>query len=384
MNKDWSPMRDSRAGAPRHGVGSRPLSTRRARGWPVASAILLAALVGGYLIFGGKTARKPPAVEVVPALTVTVATPRRVVWPDKVSASGVVAAWQEASIGTQIGGYQLVEVKVNVGDQVRRGQVLARLDPALLRAEETQLLARYEQAKANSQRALALRNSGGISDQEVLAAETDAKAATAVLAAKRLELGYTAVVAPDDGVITARAATLGAVASPGQELFRMIRQNRLEWRGELTAPQLKAVAAGQKIDLKLPDGSPASAAVRQIAPAMDAQSRLALAYADIAPGSRARAGMYVSGDIAVGASPGLAVPAESVVIRDGRSYVMVLKAGERTPTVSVRPVRPGRRDGGLIEILDGLAGGERLVASGAGFLNEGDVVRVARRQEAGQ
>lgn len=383
-------MRDTGASAPRHSIGSRSPSARRlfgavrARGWLIASAAVLATLGGGYLIFSAKAAQTPAAAQSVPALTVTVSTPERVVWPDIVSASGAIAPWQEASISAQIGSYQLVEVGVNVGDQVRRGQVLARLNPALLRAEEAQLLARYEQAKANSQRALDLKSSGGVSDQEVLAAETEAKTATAVLAAKQLELRYTAVLAPDDGVITARTATLGAVVPPGQELFRMIRQNRLEWRGELTAPEIKAVAIGRKIGLTLPDGSRANAVVRQTAPAMDAQSRLALVYADVAPGSRARAGMYVTGEIAVGESSGLAAPADCLVIRDGRSYVMVVDEGRGPPTVRVRAVKPGRRNGGLIEILDGVGGNERLVVSGAGFLNDGDVVRIARAQGAGR
>lgn len=104
-----------------------------------------------------------------------------------------------------------------------------------------------------------------LSDQEALQFSTEARTATALLAGKRLELRYTAILAPDDGVISARTATLGAVVPAGQELFRMIRKNRLEWRGELTAPQLRDVAKGQRIALRLPDGSDASAVVLRTA-----------------------------------------------------------------------------------------------------------------------
>lgn len=383
-------MRDTRASAPTGSIEFRPSPTLtffakgRACRWLLASAVALTALGGGYLVFAGKTARGPAAAQAAPALTVTLATPKPVIWPDVVSASGAIAPWQEASIGAQISGYQLVEVAADVGDHVRRGQALARLSPALLRAEEAQLLARQEQAEANSRRARSLQASGGVSDQDVLAAETEAKTASALLAAKRLELRYTVVLAPDDGVVTARPATLGAVVSAGQELFRMIRQDRLEWRGELTAPQLKAVTLGQRVTLNLPDGSQASAKVRQTAPTMDAQSRLAVIYADITPGNRARAGMYVSGEIVAGRSPGLAVPAESLVIRDGRSFVMVVDEGLRPPTVRRRAVKPGRRNQGLVEIMDGLVGHERLVVRGAGFVDDGDIVRVARAQGGAQ
>jgi RND family efflux transporter MFP subunit len=353
----------------------------RAVGAMIAVALVLAALAAGYLLLSGND-RQEAAPQPRPALTVEIATPARVTWPTMSSASGAIAPWQEASIGTQIGSYQLTEVRVNVGDQVRRGQILARLNPALLKAEEAQLLARYEQAAANDRRARGLQGVGGISDQDALQFATEAKTAAALLAAKRLELRYTFIVAPDDGVISARIATLGAVMPAGQELFRMIRRNRLEWRGEVTASQLQAVAAGERIALKLPDGTTASAVVRQAAPVLDAASRLAIIYADLVPGSRARAGMYVAGEIGTGESPALVVPAECVVVRDGRSHVIEVTGPGETPKVALRTVTPGRRNGNAIEILRGLTGKERLVRRGGAFLNDGDVVRVVGAREA--
>src|SRR5690606_39080115 len=106
-------------------------------------------------------------------------------------------------------------------------------------------------------------------------------------------------------------ATLGAVATNGQELFRLERQNRLEWRGEFTAAQLASIAIGQEVTLKLPDGHSAEARVRQIAPLLDTRSRLGLVYAAIEPGSMARAGMYVDGRITLPSSRAVVVPASS-------------------------------------------------------------------------
>jgi RND family efflux transporter MFP subunit len=342
----------------------------------IGLALVLIVLGGGYYLFSGEEAASPAAPSHT-ALTVTTAAPQRVTWPDSLIAQGAIAPWEEASIGTQIGSYQLIEVRVNVGDQVRRGQVLARLNPALLRAEQAQLLARRSQAVANDQRARNLQAVGGMSDQEALQFSTEAKTAAALLAAKQLELAYTAIVAPDDGVISARTATLGAVVPAGQELFRMIRKNRLEWRGELTAAQLKTAQRGQAIMLTLPDGSSAQAVIREFAPALDATSRLGIAYADLAPGSRARAGMYVSGSVAVGESGALVIPAECVVIRDGRSYVMLVEGASTVSQVALRAVTTGRRRDNAVEILKGLVGGERLVRRGASFLDDGDAVTVA-------
>jgi RND family efflux transporter MFP subunit len=311
-----------------------------------------------------------------PALTVTVARPADAVWPITLEASGAIAAWQEASIGAQVGGYRLVEVLVNVGDEVVRGQVLARFDPALLQADGARLKASNEQAKANKDRMLRLQKSGTVSDRDVLDIVTQAKTTSALLESNRLQLRYTEVLASDDGAISSRTATLGAVVPVGQELFRLIRQNRLEWRGELTAAQLAHVEAGQKIELTLPGGGSVSATVRRTAPSLDQQTRLGIVYADIAPGSRARAGMYVDGRIITGRSEALVVPAESVTIRDGRNYVLKLMDAGATPRVSLRPVTVGRRRDNQIQIVDGIARDDRLVVSGAGFLNEGDLVRV--------
>nr|WP_305891039.1 efflux RND transporter periplasmic adaptor subunit [Methylomonas sp. WSC-7] len=326
-----------------------------------------------------------------PALTVTRASPQWRQWPTTIEASGAIAAWQEAVIGAQQTGLRLIEVNVNVGDQVKRGQLLARFDADMLRADLAQLKANLAQAQAtavqaetNKQRVLKLKNAATLSQQELLRYETEAEtsrtqvdAIKAQLAAKQLQLGYAEVRAPDDGAISARMATLGAVAGSGQELFRLIRQNRLEWRGELTAGQIAQIQAGQAIQLNLPDGSVAQARVRQLAPALDEQSRLGIMYADILPGSHARAGMYANGRIELSQRPALVVPAAGVVIRDGRSYLLKLHSDAETSPVSLQAVDTGRRYGVEIEIVQGLSETDRVVIEGAGFLNDGDLVHIA-------
>jgi RND family efflux transporter MFP subunit len=355
--------------------------------WP-RRVLLAAALIAvgvalgvGALAVLGRHPAQPmvptPAAVPAPALTVSTASPRRMVWPATLAASGAVAPWQEASVGAQIGGYQLIDVRVNVGDRVKKGQLLARFDPALLQADETQLQASFDQAAANLKRAETLGGGGVLSAQDLLQARTLAKTAAAQLASKQLQLRYTEVLAPDDGTISSRTATLGAVASVGQELFRLIRQNRLEWRGELTAQQLGQIQPGQEVMLTLPEGTVASARVRETAPGLDSQSRLGMVYADITSGSAARAGMYADGRVVLRESAALAVPAESVVIRDGRSYVATVTEVGGVPRVRMQAVTVGRRQGGDAEITQGLNPDEQVIVQGAGFLNDGDVVRLS-------
>ncbi len=365
-------MTDIAMDRPRGG-GSRRLPYL---GAAAVGALVLAGI--GFFLWLHHPAPPPDAARRTPALTVTRALPHRTVWPATIEASGAIAPWQEASIGSQIGGYQLIDVRVNVGDHVKKGQVLARVNPALLRADEAQLQAGYDQAQANRKRYLALQTQGAISEQSVLQAVTEARTTEALLAGKRLQLRYTDVTAPDDGVISARTATLGAVVSVGQELFRLIRQDRLEWRGELTASQIAQLAAGQRVALALPDGTGAVAAVRQTAPSLDGHSRLGIVYADIERGSHARAGMFANGQVVLREAPALVVPAQSVVIRDGRSYLLKLADDSTTPKVSLLPVAVGRRMAGEVEILQGIGSRDAVVVQGAGFLNDGDIVRLAR------
>lgn len=356
---------------------------RRHRIAYLVGAIALAVAVLVIVVVKRDPTPTEEAAAATPALTVTSAAPREVSWPMAIRASGAIAAWEEASIGAQIGGYQLIDVRVNVGDVVKKGQVIARFDPALLQADRAQLKADADQAAANRQRALTLQSSGAMSDQDVLRLVTESKTAEALLAANQLRLRYTDVTAPDDGVISARTATLGTVVPVGQELFRMIRRGRLEWRGELTAEQLAQVEVGQEVALELPDGKTAKATVRQTSPILDSASRLAIVYADIQPGSTARAGMYADGRLGLGTGPALVVPAESVVIRDGRSHVLVLADTSATPRVSLRGVTVGRRSGREIEITEGLGKNEHVVVQGAGFLKDRDLVRISQGQPAG-
>ncbi len=331
-------------------------------------------ITGGMLFLARPTEATPAASQPAVALTVTVVSAINTRWPDVIEASGSVAPWEEAVIGSQVANLRLVDIHANVGDRVKRGQLLATFDADLLSADEARLKANWRQADANRNRALLLKGTGGMSDQDVLQYETQADVAKAQLTGTQLQLRYARVIAPDDGVISARSATVGAVYGNGQELFRMIRQNRLEWRGELNAAQMARVSAGQRIELELPDGTPAWATVRELAPSLDNQTRLGLAYADIDPGSTARSGMYAKGRVELSQSPAVVIPAASVVVRDGRSYVPKVVDQDR---ISLQAVTVGRRQISEVEIVSGVSAGDNVVVQGAGFLNEGDRVRVA-------
>ena len=323
-------------------------------------------------------------------LTVQSVLVRTVQWPETIEAFGNIEPWEEMIVSSQIDGQPLIELCANVGDRVQSGQVLARFDTARLRAEVRRLRAEVEQAKAEvsqanaeRERSLQLANGGGVSEQDVMQRVTAAQVAAArlsgsraQLSARELDLQRADVLAPDDGTISARNAQPGMVGAAGLELFRIIRRDRLEWRGQLTAVQLARAAPGQTVVLSLPDGAKVHARVRHLAPAMNMQTRLATIYADIEPGGSARAGTYVNGLIVLKESPALVVPASSIVVRDGYSFAFKVGSQGGNQRVKLQPVEVGRRVGTDVEILKGLSKGERVVAQGAGFLDDDDSVRV--------
>ena len=327
-----------------------------------------------------------------PALTVTGTQAQTQALPIKLTANGNIAAWQEASVGAEIGGLRLAEVLVNVGDTVQRGQVLARFatdavqaDLAQARAVVAEASASAQEATANADRVRALLNTGVFSGQQssqYLTAEQTAKArvesAKAVMAAQLLRLKNTEVRASDSGIISARLATVGAVVGAGSELFKLIRQGRLEWRAEVGANELYRLPVGAAVSVAAASGSLVTGRVRTVAPTVDPQTRSGLVYVDLPSGpsrqAGLKAGMFASGEFELGSSPALTVPQQAVVVRDGFSYVFRLNADQR---VSQLKVQTGRRVGERVELLDGVGAESSLVASGAGFLNDGDLVKVA-------
>lgn len=336
-----------------------------------------------------------PAAPAKPALTVTVVSPENREVDLRLAANGSVAAWQEASLGAESGGLRLAAVKASVGDRVKRGELLAEFAAEVPLAEQAQArasLAEAEaalaEARANAARARSVDGTGALSPQQLqqyLTAETAAdarvKAARAGLDAADLRVRHTRVVASDDGVISFRApvATLGAVVPQGQELYRLIRQHRLEWRAEVPAAELARLRVGQKVVVTPPAGGKVNGVVRTIAPTVDSQTRNALVYVDLpasagnGPDAPLKAGMFARGEFELGKGRGLTLPRQAVAMRDGFNFIFLVGADQR---VTQTKVDVGYRDAERVGINTPLPADARVVASGAGFLSDGDLVQV--------
>ena len=327
-----------------------------------------------------------------PALTVSLTQPKSSMLTIKLAANGSVAAWQEASIGAEANGLRVAELHANVGDTVKRGQLLAsfaaesvQADVALARAAVAEAQANAAESAANADRARAVQDSGAISAQQVnqyLTQEQTGKArvasAKAQLDSQLLRLKNTQLLAPDSGIVSARNASVGSVVGAGTEMFKLIRQGRLEWRGEVTSTELGRITPGTAVLVTAPGGAQAKGKVRMLAPTVDAATRNGLVYVDLLSGEKSvvasfKPGMYARGEFELGSSGALTVPQSAVVVRDGFSYILRIGADNRAAQVKVQT---GRVVGDQVEIQSGVKPEDRLVASGGGFLSDGDLVKV--------
>ena len=331
--------------------------------------------------------------EAAPSLTVSLAAPQLREVTREVVASGAVAAWEEVSVGVELSGLRVAAVEVEVGSVVAAGDVLLRVDDRTLASQLAQSDAQVREAQTNLEtarrkaariRELADSQMVALQDAEeaeAARANAEARLNTAIASrdAARVQRDFTVVRAPVAGVVSARSVQPGQVVGAGTELLRLIRDGRLEWRAELAEGDLLRVDAGTPVRVEAPGSGMVEGTVRTVSPGLDAQSRTGTVYVDLPEPGALRAGMFAQGRLALGRAQALLIPGDAVVRRDGRAYVFTVDDEGR---VRERGVATGGAHGDLVEIRDGLAQDDRVVARGAGFLGDGDLVRVVGSAQA--
>jgi RND family efflux transporter MFP subunit len=369
---------------------NRPLRASAAIAATV-SLLALAACQDKQAATGNKSAAQESQAPSV--LTVEVVTPTTLQWPQSVRANGALTAWQEVIVSPETGGLRIAELLVDVGSRVKRGQVLARLaDESLLndlhkqQATVAQAQATLEQAVSNLRRSRMVETTGGLSAQSIedyriseATARASLASAKADLDAAELKLRQSRVVAPDDGLVSSRAGILGNVVSAGTEMFRLVRQGRVEWQGEVDARQLATIREGQRATVTLPDGRHVDGRVRLVGPVLSTNTGRAVVYVALPTDSGAKVGMFGNGLIELPAQAALTLPQTALVARDGRDYVYLVGQDNKVKSV---PVTVGRRLQQRVEVLGGLTPNARIVASGGAFLSEGAKVTVVAAASA--
>ena len=372
-----------------------------------AIAAVIAVLFFVSRIGGDDNIEAPPstaqAVSVIPVATHTFET--------EVSLNGEARPVRDIQVAAPATGVRILQILVDEGDFVRQGQAMARLDTALSTAQTRAAQASVAEAEAAAvrargeyQRAESIRDSGALSDEAIEQRRAAAVAADARLAAARAQLAETNarlgggyVRAPASGLVIDRTAELGRPVD-GQVLFRIAADNRLEVSAQAAEADALALQERQVAIFALVDGSTVQGVLRRLPASIDSRTRTGEALFSLPSGSRVRAGMYLRGRANLPPRDVIAVPQSSVLYDSGQAYVFVVSpdavpvaADERAnrrrrgagdippePTYPVtrQNVQLGGRDGDNVEVVSGLQIDQRIVGSGAAFLQEGEAVRI--------
>ncbi len=351
----------------------------------VAAALALAGCGGG-----DKTAEStaPKSRQTVTAATIVLTDLPRIV-----TASGTVSAWEEVPIGAETGGMEATAVYVDEGSYVRQGQPLVQMNDALLRAQLRQQEASVQSARANLSRdeaALAraeeLKARGFLSQASLdtalanqRASQANVAAALASLSETRTRVSQATIRAPVSGQVISRNVTRGQIVMAGTELFRVVRDGRLELDAQVPETDLPLIRAGQSATITAEQSGQTTGRVRIVTPEVDGLTRLGVARVTLTPGSGLKAGNFARAEIDVGAAPALVVPSAAIVFREGKSGVYIIGTNAAVRFV---PVATGARAGQTIAVTGGVQAGQRVVINGAGFLGEGDLVTVGSANPA--
>lgn len=360
-----------------------------------------------------QTTDAAPKIEIVlPAITVSVVQTREL--RDVVLASGMVGPVEQVLVAPLIEGQPIETLLADVGDTVVAGQVLARLSTSTLQLQRAELNASLASAGAMiaqaeaqqieadsaaaeatrvSDRTAALKKQGSASQAAAdnalsgsVSAAARATVATQSLASARanlalvqaqvanldLQMSRTEVTAPVGGEIIARNAQVGAIASAaGLPMFTLIRDAALELRADLSETDLTRVRKDQTASLTTVGNAPLlQGVVRLVEPTIDTATRLGRARITITDPSFVRSGMFVEAAILVADHQAIAVPVTAIGAFDGLATVMKVVDG----TVSRVTVKTGIRDGGWVEILDGVVAGDTVVTKAGAFVRPGDKI----------
>jgi HlyD family secretion protein len=369
-----------------------PAHSRSRRKWLFIAAGVVGAIAIAAAYWMTRASSPKPAVTLAAATSiplVSVVTADLQPVATQVTFTGTVEARHELPIGNSGDTGRITAVYVQVGDHVRRGQVLAQLDDSVLAPQVAQLSAALDQARAQAslsaaeyRRGVAAGPAGGLSVQDIeklqAASVMDAaniKVAAAQLAVMRAKLALTRIVAPVDGIVLTRDAEVGQIAgSGGTPLFDLEDSGQVEMIGQVAEQDMAGLKVGQSASVYLiGNPQPFVGRIWLLGAVIDQQSRLGEVRIALTPNPALRPGAFARSMVTLAHAQRPVLPQTAVMADNDGSYVYVVQNDGQVKrrTVTVGSVIP---DG--VVIAGGLSGQERVVAVDGGFLHDGEKVTV--------
>lgn len=367
-------------------------SARVRRKWLLGAAGLVVVIAIAAAVWMSR-ASAPNAVAPLAAENsaplVSVVTPGVQPVSTEISFSGTIEARHQLPIGNSGDTGRIVAVYVQVGDAVRRGQLLARIDDSVLAPQVAQLTASLAQARAQAalsaaeyRRGVAVGPAGGLSAQDIekLQAQSimdaaNIKVVAAQLAVMRAKLALTRIVAPVDGIVLTRNAEVGQIAgSGGPALFDLEDAGQVEMIGQVAEQDMADLKVGQSADVYLiGNPKPFVGHIWLLGAVIDPQSRLGEVRIALNPDPALRPGAFARSSVTLARAERPVLPQTAVMADNSGSYVYVVTPHDQ---VERRAVRVGSVTPDGVVIAEGLSGHERVVSMDGGFLHGGERVSV--------
>jgi RND family efflux transporter MFP subunit len=347
----------------------------------VAAVGLLAAVLGSC------RDETPPAPQIRPVRTVTV---ERRSGSEPVSLTGQIRAQDQVSLAFRLDG-RMLERPINVGAQVKPGQLVARLDPQIqqnaVRSAQANLSAaqgQLTQARNTFQRQRDLLPKGFTTrtqfeqaEQALQTTQAQTDAAQAQLQSAREQLSYTDLNADAAGTVTATGAEPGEVVRAGQMIVQVAREGGKDAVFDVPAQLIRTAPRDPVVEIWLTDDPriATTGRVREVAPQADPTTRSFQVKVGLTnPPDAIRLGATVTGRIQLTLPPGVDVPVSALTEASGRPAVWVVDT--QSQTVSLRNVDVLRYDPASVVLSQGLESGEVVVTAGVQELRPGQKVRL--------
>jgi len=322
----------------------------------------------------GKAKDKGP-VEADAAVPVEVQSLRRAAMLAVYSGTAPIEAHEEAEVVAKVGG-EVRQIFVEEGDVVKAGQVLARLDGDRLRLDVAQTEANLRKLERDYNRQLELSQKGLVAKGTAENAKFDLDALRAAYDSGRLELSYTEIRAPIDGVVSARYIKLGNTIAQNAPTFRVTDLDPLVAYVHIPEKEFRKLAPQQTAEIVVDalGGDRFAGAISRISPTVDPKTGTFRARVEVPdPSRRLKPGMFGRVNIVYERrEDALQLPRAAIVDADGEQSVFVVEDGK----AAQRPVRTGLASNGWVEVVEGLDGTEKVVVVGQGGLKTGTVVKV--------
>jgi RND family efflux transporter MFP subunit len=348
-------------------------STRRTVAMVVCAAMTLGAL--------GACSKKADVKPPVHSALVNYAVVSRTQAASAITGTGSIVSWQEAPVGAEVGGLTAVALLTDEGQTVTQGQPLLKMDDVLLQAQVRQAQATETQNEKAYQRSKTLAAQGYLSQAGLDQAEAAYETSAAALQTAQTQLSLATVRAPVSGIVVSRKAVLGQIVTSGSELFRIARDGRIEMNMEVTEADLHRLTPGMAATVQSDSIGPVAGTIRIVTPQVDPTTRLGLARISVPWASGLRPGMFATGHVDAGNADALVMPQGAVVYVQNAPGVYVVGPDSH---VHLHKVTTGARQGDDVVVMSGVVEGDRVVTTGAGFLNEGDLVKLAAPVAGGE